>query len=468
MSESKNNTSATKDSFPNILVIDDEPLIRETLREFLIQEGFKVICASSGEEGIKLATNKRFEICLCDLQLSGMDGIGFLQELQRISPEVFVVMITAYATVENAVEAFKRGAQDYLIKPIILAELSEKLKRLLEQKRLALENQWLRKELNRIYPETKLIGKSQVMRQTIELATKVAPTRLTILLTGESGTGKELLARVIHNGGDSGSSNPKEFPSKFLAVNCAAIPHDLLENQLFGHKKGAFTGADKDQNGVFMHAGKGTVFLDEIAELPLATQAKLLRAIELKEILPVGANEPITVEARILAATNKDLQKEVEAGRFREDLFYRLNVVAITIPPLRNRMEDIPELVEYLLDKHAKAMGKRFTGVNHEAMQILMACPWKGNVRELENVLQRAIILSDGPLISPMDLPPGLAPAISEFVLTDGLDEAVKRFEKTHIELVLNQNPDKREAAKKLKIALSSLYRRMTELGIAT
>lgn len=468
MSESKTNTLAAKDYFPNILVIDDEPLIRETLKEFLIQEGFKVTCASSGEEGIKLATNKRFEICLCDLQLSGMDGIAFLQEIQRISPEVFVVMITAYATVENAVEAFKRGAQDYLIKPVILAELSEKLKRLLEQKRLALENQWLRKELNRIYPETKLIGKSLVMKQTIELATKVAPSRLTILLTGESGTGKELLARIIHNGGDPVPSNPKEFPTKFLAVNCAAIPHDLLENQLFGHKKGAFTGADKDQNGVFMHAGKGTVFLDEIAELPLATQAKLLRAIELKEILPVGANEPITVEARILAATNKDLQKEVEAGRFREDLFYRLNVVAITIPPLRNRMEDIPELVEYLLDKHAKAMGKRFIGVNHEAMQILMACPWKGNVRELENVLQRAIILSDGPLISPMDLPPGLAPAISEFVLTDGLDEAVKRFEKTHIELVLNQNPDKREAAKKLKIALSSLYRRMTELGIAT
>lgn len=468
MSESKTNTLAAKDYFPNILVIDDEPLIRETLKEFLIQEGFKVTCASSGEEGIKLATNKRFEICLCDLQLSGMDGIAFLQDIQRISPEVFVVMITAYATVENAVEAFKRGAQDYLIKPVILAELSEKLKRLLEQKRLALENQWLRKELNRIYPETKLIGKSLVMKQTIELATKVAPSRLTILLTGESGTGKELLARIIHNGGDPVPSNPKEFPTKFLAVNCAAIPHDLLENQLFGHKKGAFTGADKDQNGVFMHAGKGTVFLDEIAELPLATQAKLLRAIELKEILPVGANEPITVEARILAATNKDLQKEVEAGRFREDLFYRLNVVAITIPPLRNRMEDIPELVEYLLDKHAKAMGKRFIGVNHEAMQILMACPWKGNVRELENVLQRAIILSDGPLISPLDLPPGLAPAISEFVLTDGLDEAVKRFEKTHIELVLNQNPDKREAAKKLKIALSSLYRRMTELGIAT
>ena len=468
MTELKKNHSGAKESLTNILVIDDEPLIRETLTEFLNQEGFKVICASSGEEGIKLATNTRFELCLCDLQLPGMDGIAFLQELQRISPEVFVVMITAYATVENAVEAFKRGAQDYLIKPVILAELSEKIKRLLEQKRLALENQWLRKELNRIYPETKLIGKSQAMRQTIELANKVAPTRSTVLLTGESGTGKELLARVIHDGANQASTNVKDSPSRFLAMNCAAIPHDLLENQLFGHKKGAFTGADKDQNGVFMHAGKGTVFLDEIAELPLATQAKLLRAIELKEILPVGANEPITVEARILAATNKDLQKEVEAGRFREDLYYRLNVVAITIPPLRNRMEDIPELVEYLLDKHAKAMGKRFTGVNHEAMQILMACPWKGNVRELENVLQRAVILSDGPLITPTDLPPGLAPAIGEFILIDGLDEAVKRFEKTHIELILNQNSDKREAAKKLKIALSSLYRRMTELGIAT
>ena len=271
MTELKKNPSGAKDSLPNILVIDDEPLIRETLTEFLNQEGFKVICASSGEEGIKLATSTRFELCLCDLQLPGMDGIAFLQELQRISPEVFVVMITAYATVENAVEAFKRGAQDYLIKPVILAELSEKIKRLLEQKRLALENQWLRKELNRIYPETKLIGKSQAMRQTIELANKVAPTRSTVLLTGESGTGKELLARVIHDGANQASTNIKDSPSRFLAMNCAAIPHDLLENQLFGHKKGAFTGADKDQNGVFMLAGKGTVFLDEIAELPLAS-----------------------------------------------------------------------------------------------------------------------------------------------------------------------------------------------------
>lgn len=468
MIESKKYPITTKGPLPGILVIDDEPLIRETLAEFLSQEGFKVICASSGEEGLKLAGSNRFEICLCDLQLPGMDGICFLQELQRISPEVFVVMITAYATVENAVEAFKKGAQDYLIKPVILAELSEKIKRLLEQKRLALENQWLRKELNRITPETKIIGKSLVMRQTIELACKVAPTRSTVLLTGESGTGKELLARVIHEQANSPTLNSKESQGRFLAVNCAAIPNDLLENQLFGHKKGAFTGADRDQVGVFMHAGKGTVFLDEIAELPLATQAKLLRAIELKEILPVGANEPVTVEARILAATNKDLKVEVDAGRFREDLFYRLNIVSITLPPLRKRLEDIPELVEFLLDKHAKSMGKRFTGVSHETMQILLANPWKGNVRELENILQRAVILSDGPLVAPSDLPPGFTPTIGEFILADGLDEAVKRFEKQHIEIVLSQFPDKREAAKKLKIALSSLYRRMTELGITT
>ncbi len=451
-----------------VLVIDDELLIRETLMEYLSQEGYKVSCANSGEEGLKLAERMRFDICLCDLQLPGMDGIQFLQELHRINPEVFVIMITAYATVENAVEAFKRGVQDYLIKPIILAELTEKIKRLLEKKSLALENQWLRKEISRIAPETTIIGKSIAIKQTIELAKKVAPTRSTILLTGESGTGKELFARIIHEQSQNPSLNAKEGTSRFIAINCAAIPQDLLENQLFGHKKGAFTGADRDQNGIFFHAGKGTVFLDEIAELPLITQAKLLRAIELKEILPVGANQPITVEARILAATNKNLQTEVEAGRFREDLFYRLNVINIVIPPLRNRPEDIPELVEHIILKYAKSLNKRFTGVSYETMQILMAHPWKGNVRELENVLQRSIILADGPLVLPTDLPNEMIPNSENASLVDRLDEAVRRFEKQHIEKVLIVNPDKREAAKKLEIALSSLYRRMAELGIAT
>lgn len=268
-----------------------------------------------------------------------------------------------------------------------------------------------------------------------------------------------MIARAIHRQG-------LHADGRFLALNCAVIPLDLLENQLFGHRKGAFTGADRDQPGVFVYAGAGTVFLDEIAELAPATQAKLLRAIEMKEILPVGANEPITVEARILAATNKQLAKEVEAGRFREDLYYRLNVVCITLPPLRERREDIPDLVEFLLAKHARILGKPMRGVSHEAMQILLACPWKGNVRELENALQREVILGEGPLLTPADLPPDLAPQTDDPHLVDDLSEAVRRFEKQHLERVLRRIPDKKDAARLLGVGLSSLYRRIAELGI--
>src|SRR5581483_2356693 len=258
-------------------------------------------------------------------------------------------------------------------------------------------------ELNRACPPTQIVGTSPAMAQVLEMVRKVAPTRSTVLIAGESGTGKELVARAIHDQGGA--------PGRFLAVNCAAIPHDLLENQLFGHRRGAFTGADRDQAGVFVHAGAGTVFLDEVGEMSLATQAKLLRAIEQKEVLPVGANEPLRVEARVLAATNKDLMQEVEAGRFREDLYYRLNVVCIRIAPLRDRREDIPALVDHLLARHAEALGKKIRGVTHEAMQILLGCRWRGNVRELDNALQRAVILGEGPMVTPADLPPDLAPA---------------------------------------------------------
>ncbi len=449
-----------------ILVVDDELLIRETLGEYLCQEGFTVVACSTGEEALERAGERRFDIVLCDVHLPGLDGLELLDRLQRISPETFVLLITAYATVENAVEAFQRGAHDYLMKPILLDEVLSKLHRLLAHRALYLENQWLRRELNlnRRLESEQIIGQSGGMMQVLEMVRKVAPTRSTVLIVGESGTGKELVARAIHSGSieptDSGES------PRFIAVNCAAIPHDLLENQLFGHRKGSFTGADRDQAGVFVHAGNGTVFLDEIGEMPLATQAKLLRAIELKEILPVGANEPIHVEARVLAATNKDLLKEVEAGRFRDDLYYRLNVVCIQIPPLRERREDIPDLVEFLLARHARTLGKRITGVTHEAMQLLLACRWRGNIRELDNALQRAVILGEGPLITPSDLPPDLAPVEGDPALVDDLGEATKRFEKQHIERILRQTPDKKEAARRLGMGLSSLYRRIAELGI--
>jgi DNA-binding NtrC family response regulator len=443
-----------------VLVVDDEPLIRATLAEYLTGEGFAVTACASGEEALAEAGQRPYDVALCDVQLPGIDGIEVLEQLLKISPETFVLLITAYATVESAVEAFQRGAHDYLMKPILLDEVAGKVRRLLAYRDLSLENQWLRRELSREHEAERMVGRSPAMKHVLELVRKVAPTRSTVLITGESGTGKELVARAIHR---QGAGDGK----RFLAVNCAAIPNDLLENQLFGHRKGAFTGADRDQPGLFVHAGDGTVFLDEVGELAPATQAKLLRAIEQKEVLPVGAHESVTVEARVLAATNKDLHREVEAGRFREDLYYRLNVVSIPLPPLRERREDIPDLVDFLLARHARALGKRVSGVTHEAMQLLRACRWKGNVRELDNALQRAVILGEGPLITPADLPPDLAPVEGDPALVDDLGEAVRRFERQHIERVLRQTPDKREAAQRLGVGLSSLYRKIAELKIA-
>jgi DNA-binding NtrC family response regulator len=444
-----------------ILVVDDEALIRDTISEYLTQEGFAVDACGSGEAALELVSQRRYDVALCDVQLPGIDGIELLERLLKISPQTFVLLVTAYATVENAVEAFQRGAHDYLMKPILLDEVLGKVRRMLRYRDLFQENQDLRRELNRQYDPEHIVGRGSAMRRVFDLVRKVAPTRSTVLITGESGTGKELIARAIHRLGP-------DPDARFLAVNCAAIPHDLLENQLFGHRKGAFTGADRDQAGIFLHAGTGTVFLDEIGEIAPPTQAKLLRAIEQKEVLPVGANEPIRVDARILAATNKDLWKEVEQGRFREDVYYRLNVVSVHLPPLRDRRDDIPDLVEYLLAKHARELGKPIAGVSHEAMQLLRAGLWRGNVRELDNALQRAVILGEGPLLTPADLPPDLAPAAGDPSVVDELEQAVDRFKRLHIERMLRQTPDKRDAAKRLNVGLSSLYRMIAELGIQT
>ena len=354
-----------------------------------------------------------------------MDGLEVLDRLARISPETAVLLITAYATVESAVEAFHKGAHDYLTKPIILREMLAKLRRLLKHRDVVRENHRLRRELHRQADAGEIVaGTSPAMRRALDLARRVGPTSSTVLILGESGTGKELFARAVHRFGQA--AQPGD--GRFIAVNCAAIPHDRIETQLFGHRQGAFAGADRDGPGVFAHAGAGTVFLDEIGELPPATQAKLLRVIEQKEVFPVGANEPVRVAARVVAATNKNLADEVAAGRFREDLFYRLNVVSITLPPLRDRREDIPELAEFLLAKHAAAMGKRVTGVSHDAMRALRDHGWKGNVRELDNALQRAVILGDGPLVTAADLPPGLAAPADEPSAVDPLNEAVERF----------------------------------------
>jgi DNA-binding NtrC family response regulator len=356
----------------------------------------------------------------------------------------------------------KNGAYDYLTKPFHVDEINAVIGRALEKRALVQENVALKDRVAGRVRLAQLLGKSKAMQQVFELIGKIHSSRTNVLITGESGTGKELVARALHAAGP--------FPdAPFLAINCAAIPHELLESSLFGHVRGSFTGADRDQPGLFVAAGQGTVFLDEIGEMPAATQAKLLRAIENKEVLPVGAIRPSPVRARVVAATNKDLPAEVAAGRFRPDLFYRLNVVAIRMPPLRDRPEDVPDLVAHLLAKHARALAKRVDGVDNETIRRLMSAPWRGNVRELDNALERAVILGDGPILTPEDFPAELVGPPDPLDPDapdpgDDLRAALARAERAHIRRVLARcNNDKREAARRLGMGLSSLYRKLEE-----
>ena len=443
-----------------ILIVDDEEVIAATLEEFLSGEGYEVTAAHDAETALALVERFEPDVALCDVQLPGLDGLGLLDRLLQIRPETLVLMITAYATVENAVAAFRRGAQDYLFKPVIFDELLAKLDRLMGYRRLLLENQALRRQLHAPGDLAAMVGQGAAMRALQTLIRKVGPTRSNVLITGESGTGKELVARALHAQGAGAEA-------AFLAVNGAAIPHDLLENQLFGHVRGAFTGADRDHAGLFVAAGGGTVFLDEIGEMPLSIQAKLLRAIESKEVLPVGATRPVAFRARLITATNKDVKAEVAAGRFRDDLYYRLNVVAIHLPPLRERREDIPELVATLLAAHARRLGRRVDGVDNATIRGLMAASWKGNIRELDNALERAVILAEGPILTPDDFLPGLIPESSPAASGDDLRAGVRDYERQHIQRVLADcGDDKREAARRLGLGLSSLYRKLEELGV--
>jgi DNA-binding NtrC family response regulator len=445
-----------------VLIVDDEEVIASTLDEFLSGEGFRVATASDAATALVLTERFEPEVVLCDIQLPGADGLKLLDSLLKVRPETLVVMITAYATVETAVAAFRRGAHDYLMKPVIFDELLAKIDRLIGHRRLVRENQALRRQLHAPTDVEALVGQGTAMSAIKTLIRKIGPTTTNVLVTGESGTGKELVARALHALG----LNPHE---PFLPVNCAAIPHDLLENQLFGHVRGAFTGADRDHAGLFVAAGAGTVFLDEVGELSLPTQAKLLRAIENKEILAVGASRPTAFAARVIAATNKDLNAEVADSRFRADLFYRLNVVAIHMPPLRERREDIAELVHVLLAKHVQRLGKPVAGVDNATIRGLTAASWKGNVRELDNALERAVILSESPILTPADFPPELIPdrTEGESGSRDELRTALREYERSHIRRVLHESSDdKREAARRLGLGLSSLYRKLEELGL--
>jgi two-component system response regulator PilR (NtrC family) len=376
-----------------ILVIDDEEVMREILESLLSQEGYRVKLAASGAEGQEIAGREPVDLAIVDVMLPDQSGIDVLDELKRSDPELVVVMITAFASVETAIEAMKRGAFDYVTKPFKNDEVRVVVGNGLKQRRLVDENRTLKEALHDRQRFDVLVGKSGRMQEVYSLIQQVAPSKSTVLISGESGTGKELVAKAIHN-----YSSRKQKP--FVTVNSGSLPPDLLESNLFGHVKGAFTGAVSPKKGLFEIADGGSIFLDEIGTVPLETQAKLLRVIQEKEFMRLGGIDVVKVDVRIIAATNSDLKARVDEGSFREDLYYRLNVINLFLPPLRQRKEDIPLLTQHFLKKYGEENGRAGLGLSPEAVQSLLDYDWPGNVRELENVIERAVVLADGSVIN--------------------------------------------------------------------
>jgi len=381
-----------------ILIVDDEESFRHMLSVILVKEGYEVETSSSAEDGLRKAAASTFDQILCDIRMPGMDGLGFLREMKKSEFETTIIVMSAYGTTDIAVEAMKLGAYDYISKPFKPDEIILTLRKAEEREQLRKENQLLRKEVAKEYSFENIVSKNEKMQKIFDVIKKVSHYKSTVLITGESGTGKELVARALHYNSDR-SQNP------FIAVNCGAIPENLLESELFGHAKGAFTDAIRTKKGLFEEADGGTLFLDEIGELPGQLQVKLLRVLQDGEIRRIGESKPIQIDVRIVAATVKDLPREVNEGRFREDLFYRLNVLPLHVPPLRERKEDIPLLIHHFIGKYNAAMHKNVTSVDHKAMEKLMSYKWYGNVRELENTIERAIVLSEKNHIESENLP---------------------------------------------------------------
>jgi DNA-binding NtrC family response regulator len=384
-----------------IHLIDDEPVIHDVLGQLLTSEGYEVEISASGEEALEKFPSQSFDVILLDLLMPGMDGIEVLRRIKKVDPLAAVIIITAYGSVESAIAAMKIGALDYVQKPFKHDDLLLTIEKAIERKRLQDENIRLKDELRQRYGFANIIGKSQAMKSVFDLVKAAAPTRSTILLQGESGTGKELVARALHL-----NSNRAEAP--FITVNSGSLPPDLLESHLFGHVKGAFTGAVALKKGLFEAADTGTIFFDEISSISLETQAKLLRVMQEKEFMRLGGTQTIKVDVRILAATNTDIEELIAQKLFRKDLFYRLNVIKIEIPPLRQRKEDIPQLVKHFVEIYARENRKEIEGVSEDVFEILDAHDWPGNVRELENLVERAIVLSSAKVITRASLPPFL------------------------------------------------------------
>ena len=440
-----------------IMVVEDEEMMRSILRRLLEDSGYEVVTTDSAEAALAAFGENDIAVTLTDIKMSGMDGLQLLDHLKTIDADALVVIMTAYSSVDSAVAALRKGAYDYVTKPFVNEDLLQTIKNAIQQRELFRENRALRRELSQKYTFAEIVGKSESLQKIFVLVEKVANTTANVLILGESGTGKELIARAIHlNSGRS--SQP------FLAVNCGALPESILESELFGHMRGSFTGAVADKKGLFRSASGGTLFLDEIGEMPVALQVKLLRALQEHEVTPVGAALPMKFDARIIAATNKDLSEEVKAGRFREDLFYRLNVIEMSIPPLRERREDVPLLAKHFAAKTARSQNAPEKSFSRDALAALANYDWPGNVRELENAIERAFILS-GDELDVESLPAKVRSAsVGAFPSHDGenfkptLEEMERRY---LIETLASVEGDKAKAAGILGIDLSTLYRKL-------
>jgi two-component system NtrC family response regulator len=449
----------------SILIIDDEESQLQSLKSFLLRRDFEITTASNGEEGFDILTTKLIDVVLTDFRMPKWDGFTVLKKVTEYNPEIDVVVMTAYGSIEDAVEIMKAGAYDYLSKPIDLDELENLLKRIREKRFLVSENKLLKEQLSEKFKFDSIISQSSIMEEMLNTAGRVANSKTSVLIRGESGTGKELIARAIHH------ASPRS-DKPFVTVNISSLSENLLESELFGHEKGSFTGASNQRIGRFEEADSGTLFIDEVGDIPLQAQVKLLRTIQFGEVQRLGANSTIKVDVRIITATHRDLERMIKENIFREDLFYRLNVVSIRLPTLRQRKSDIPILVDHLIKKHSEINSKNVKSISSEAMDQLMKYQYPGNVRELENIIERAVVLCRDEVITLSDLPNQINKISEKKIfdptdLDDGYEQKVKSFEKEIIfEALSRTNGNKSAAARLLKISERHLRSRIEILEI--
>ena len=460
------------DNTHHILIVDDELSMRELLEYMLTREGYRVACAENGRQAVALVEQNSYDLMLCDMRLGDLSGLDVLRACKKHHPDTVVIMISAYASTETAVEAMNLGAYDYVPKPFNKDELLETVAKALKLRTIEQEKELLDGELRRSLNFGMIVGSSPAMQHIYKMIQQVSKTKTNVLITGESGTGKELIARAIHK-----ESGRRDEP--FVAINCGGIPETLMESELFGHKKGSFTGAAQDKPGLFQEAHRGTIFLDEIGELSLPIQVKLLRAVQEKTVRPVGGTEDIAVDIRILSATNKQLEKEVIAGKFREDLFYRLNVIEIKVPPLRERKADLRAMAQHFLEKYSKEIGKEISKLSSYALDLMLKYDFPGNVRELENLMERSVALSTTNII----LPDSLALSVHKRRWIEGvqdrrfdvdevakgvaLDSILEEIERAYLKKALEcSNGSKNKAAELLGISFRSIRYRLEKLSM--